>query len=57
LPEGTELLLIDDASNDATFAVAKEAAAKWPIKSKTRLIWVTATTKSWGFDFFNCKGF
>jgi glycosyltransferase involved in cell wall biosynthesis len=33
LPEGTELLLIDDASNDATFAVAKEAAAKWPIKS------------------------
>ena len=31
LPEGTELLLIDDASKDATFPVSQEAAKNCPI--------------------------
>jgi glycosyltransferase involved in cell wall biosynthesis len=32
LPEGTELLLIDDASNDSTFVAAQEASRNCPIK-------------------------
>jgi hypothetical protein len=32
LPEGTELLLIDDVSKDSTFAVSQEAAKNCPIK-------------------------
>jgi hypothetical protein len=60
LPEGTELLLIDDASNDSAFVGEQEVVKKMSDQMhltqkpcKPRLWWQAET----GLHFFNCSGF